>query len=128
MAPADERIEFMTALGEVAGAAFSAFMAIEDKLPHPSMILNNPKQAPIPDEAVVQVALCGAIYNLVAGIQGRADEVMEPIITYAQRLREELSEYLVGSCVRQKPELQNTEAFRRWILTSSHWANPASQE
>ena len=32
----------------------------------------------------------------------------------ALRLRREVGEFLVGSCVRREPALQHTDAFIRW--------------
>ena len=44
-----------------------------------------------------------------------ADDVnLGAIVTFAQRLRREVGESLVGSCVRRDPDLQHTEAFIRW--------------
>ena len=44
-----------------------------------------------------------------------ADDInLGAIVTYAARLRREVGEFLVGSCVRRDPALQNTPAFIRW--------------
>ena len=44
-----------------------------------------------------------------------ADDVnLGSIVSYAQRLRREVGEFLVGSCIRREPDLQHTEAFIRW--------------
>ena len=40
---------------------------------------------------------------------------MDAIVTFAQRLRREVGESLVGACVRRDPGLQRSPAFIRWV-------------
>ena len=42
------------------------------------------------------------------------DITLGAIVTYAQRLRREVGEFLVGSCIRRDPALQRSPAFIRW--------------
>ena len=50
-----------------------------------------------------------------------ADDInLGAIVTYAARLRREVGEFLVGSCVRRDPALQNTPAFIRWAAARTH--------
>ena len=42
------------------------------------------------------------------------DVNLDSIVTYGMRLRREIGEFLVGSCIRNQPPLQNTPAFIRW--------------
>ena len=44
-----------------------------------------------------------------------ADDInLGAIVTYATRLRHEIGEFLVGSCIRRDPDLQRSPAFIRW--------------
>ena len=60
------------------------------------------------------IALCGSLYRL-------ADDInLQAIVTYAHRLRREVGEFLVGSCVRRDPSLQHTPAFIQWAAAKTH--------
>ena len=62
----------------------------------------------MPDNASALIALCGSLYRM-------ADDItLASIVTYAQRLRREVGEFLVGSCIRRDPDLQRSPAFIRW--------------
>ena len=71
-------------------------------------VIDDPETAVVPENASALIALCGSLYRM-------ADDInLGSIVTYAQRLRREVSEFLVGSCIRREPDLQHTEAFIRW--------------
>ena len=93
---------------------FSAFLNVWRELPHPRAVLNDPENADIPENASALMALCGSLYRLAT------DVTIDPIVTFAQRLRREVGESLVGACVRRDPALQRSPAFIRWAA-----ANPA---
>ena len=106
--PAAERALFRGAVGEAAAVEFCAFLKVWRDLPHPRAVIDDPENAPVPDNASALIALCGSLYRL-------ADDVnLGAIVTYAARLRREVGEFLVGSCIRRDPALQHTEAFIRW--------------
>ena len=54
------------------------------------------------------MALCGSLYRLAKDVN------FDAIVTYSTRLRREVGEFLVGSCVRREPALQRSPAFIRW--------------
>ncbi len=105
---AAERAIFRGAVGEAAAVEFSAFLNVWRELPHPRAILNDPGNADIPENASALMALCGSLYRLAT------DVTMDAIVTFAQRLRREVGESLVGACVRRDPGLQRSPAFIRW--------------
>ena len=99
-------------VGEGAAVEFCAFLSVFGKLPHPQEILNDPEGAVVPTEASELLALCGSLYR-------QADEfTMEAIVRYARRLRPEVGEFLIGSCIRRAPKLRKTRAWIHWVSTA----------
>ena len=105
---ATERALFRGTVGEAAAVEFSAFLNVWRELPHPRAVLNDPSNADIPENASALMALCGSLYRLAT------DVTMDAIVTFAERLRREVGESLVGACVRRDPGLQRSPAFIRW--------------
>ena len=106
--PAAERALFRGAVGEAAAVEFSAFLKVWRELPHPRAVIDDPDNADVPENASALIALCGSLYRM-------ADDVnLGSIVSYAMRLRREVGEFLVGSCIRREPDLQRTDAFIRW--------------
>ena len=106
--PAAERALFRGAVGEAAAVEFSAFLKVWRELPHPRAVIDDPENADVPENASALIALCGSLYRM-------ADDVnLGSIVSYAMRLRREVGEFLVGSCIRREPDLQHTDAFIRW--------------
>ncbi len=106
--PAAERALLVGAVGEAAAIEFCAFLQVWRELPHPRAVLDDPGNADVPDNASALIALCGSLYRLATDVN------LDAIVTYAGRLRREVGEFLVGSCVRRDPDLQRTPAFIRW--------------
>ena len=106
--PAVERALFRGTVGEAAAVEFSAFLKVWRELPHPKAVLDDPGNAIVPDNASALIALCGSLYRMADDI------ILDAIVTYAQRLRPEVGEFLVGSCIRRDPDLQRSPAFIRW--------------
>ena len=106
--PTVERAVFRGTVGEAAAVEFSAFLKVWRELPHPRAVIDDPDNAMVPDNASALIALCGSLYRM-------ADDItLGSIVTYAQRLRREVGEFLVGSCIRRDPDLQRSPAFIRW--------------
>ena len=106
--PAMERSLFRGTVGEAAAVEFCAFLKVWRELPHPKAVIDDPDNADVPVNASALIALCGSLYRM-------ADDItIDPIVTYASRLRREVGEFLVGSCIRRDKDLQNTPAFIRW--------------
>ena len=106
--PSVERALFRGTVGEAAAVEFSAFLKVWRELPHPRAVIDDPENADVPENASALIALCGSLYRM-------ADDVnLGSIVSYAMRLRREVGEFLVGSCVRREPALQHTDAFIRW--------------
>ena len=106
--PSVERALFRGTIGEAAAVEFCAFLKVWRELPHPRAVIDDPENADVPENASALIALCGSLYRM-------ADDVnLGSIVSYAMRLRREVGEFLVGSCVRREPALQHTDAFIRW--------------
>ena len=106
--PSIERALFRGTVGEAAAVQFSAFLKIWRELPHPRAIIDDPENADIPNNQSALIALCGALYRIANDIN------FGSIVTYSARLRREIGEFLVGSCIRSQPALQRSDAFIRW--------------
>ena len=106
--PAVERALLRGAVGEAAAIEFCAFLQVWRELPHPRAVLDDPDNAEVPDNASALIALCGSLYRLASDVN------LDAIVTYARRLRREVGEFLVGSCIRRDPALQRSPAFIRW--------------
>ena len=111
--PASERALFRGAVGEAAAVEFAAFLKVWRELPHPRAVIDNPENAGIPENASALIALCGSLYRLASDVN------LDAIVTYAARLRSEVGEFLVGSCVRRAPALQRSPAFIRWAAAKT---------
>ena len=106
--PDIERAMFRGAVGEAAATEFTAFLRVWKELPHPRTVIDDPHNAPVPENMSALLALCGSVYRI-------ADEFnMDSVVKYAQRLTPEINEFLVGSCTRRNPELRNTQAWVIW--------------
>ena len=106
--PVAERALFRGTVGEAAAVEFGAFLKVWRELPHPRAVIDDPENAVVPENASALIALCGSLYRM-------ADDInLGAIVTYAQRLRREIGEFLVGSCIRRDPDLQRSPAFIRW--------------
>ena len=95
--PAVERALFRGTIGEAAAVEFAAFLKVWRELPHPRAVINDPENADIPENASALMALCGSLYRLAKDVN------FDAIVTYSTRLRREVGEFLVGSCVRREP-------------------------
>ena len=103
-----ERSLFQGTVGEAAAVEFAAFLKVWRELPHPKAVIDDPENAAVPENASALIALCGSLYRMANDVN------LGSIVSYAMRLRRELGEFLVGSCIRREPQLQHTDAFIRW--------------
>ena len=111
--PEAERALFRGTVGEAAAVEFAAFLKVWRELPHPRAVVNDPENADIPKNASALMALCGALYKLASDVN------FDAVVTYAQRLRREVGESLVGACVRREPALQRSPGFIRWAAAKT---------
>ena len=111
--PVAERALYRGTVGEAAAVEFSAFLKVWHELPHPRTVIDDPEGAVVPGNASALIALCGSLYRM-------ADDInLGAIVTYATRLRREVGEFLVGSCIRREPALQHTQAFIQWAAAKT---------
>ena len=108
-----ELANYRGAVGEGAATEFYAFLQIWREIPHPRTILADPHNAEIPGDSSALIALCGGLYRLAD------DTNLDSIVAYAQRLRPEIGEFLVSSCIRRDSNLQYTRAFIRWTTLAA---------
>ena len=84
---------------------FFSFLPIWRELPHLQTIIDSPDTAIIPENESALIAIAGSLYRIATDLN------MDPIVHYAKRIRREVGEFLVSSCVRRDPSLQHTPAF-----------------
>ena len=95
-------------VGPAAAAEFMGFLSVWRELPTVDSILAEPSAAEVPQEPAALYATCEAL-SLRA-----AQETMEALTTYAERLPAEFSVLLMRDAVCQNTEVVHTPAFSRW--------------
>ena len=99
-------------VGEGAAIEFCAFMDTWHQLPHPQSIVDNPQEAEIPENISALIATCGSLYRLAS------EKTFEGIVIYAQRLRPEIGQFLVGAAIKKDPSLQHTKAYVKHVVSN----------
>ena len=99
---------FQGTVGPAAAAEFMGFLSVWRELPTVDSILAAPNAAEVPQEPAALYATCEAL-SLRA-----AQDTMEALTTYAQRLPAEFSVLLMRDAVCQDTEVVHTAAFSRW--------------
>lgn len=95
-------------VGEGAAAEFTGFLRVFRKMTSPDVVLNDPKNAPVPEDPATLYAMCGAL-------AARATEqTFERIVTYSDRLQPEFSVLTIRDSLKKEPELANTRPFIQW--------------
>ncbi len=108
-----ERSLIAGTVGKGAAVEFCSFLKMWREIPYPDEIFDNPANARVPSEPSQLMALCGALFRL-------ADQTnMASIYTYARRLRREVGQFLVDSCVRRDSSLQSVPGFTDWAAHNS---------
>lgn len=101
-------------VGEGKAAVLEGFLRMWSRLPDLEMVKRNPKAAKVPpmDEPSVFFAVSSAIAR-------EADkDNFENIMIYAARLGKEFEVRTCVDAVKQKPELQKTKAYAKWIVAN----------
>lgn len=103
-----EFYSFAGAAGEGFAAEFTGFLQIYRELPTREQILMAPATAPIPEKPE-------ALYATAAMLAAAASENnFDAIVTYANRMPEEMSVVLVKDALVNKKNLMHTRAFQEW--------------
>ena len=92
-----------------AGVQYQGFLKIWRELDHPQYIIDNPTSARIPTDVSALIATCGSLHRAAT------PDNFDSIVVYAKRLRPEIGEFLVNSCAKAKPALQQTTAYTSWV-------------
>ena len=108
-----ELASYSGTVGPGPAAEFMAFRRLKKNLPHPTAVLNDPANAVVPDKSDVLLALCGALCRKAN------PQNFEQVIAYAERIRPEVGEFLVGSCLKRDDQLKYTRAFTRWAASAN---------
>jgi len=107
---------FSGLVGEQAGAKFYDFHRKHKEMPNPDLIILKPDSAPIPDET----SQTDILYATCVALAARAaDDTIDSIIAYANRLPHEFSTMLVMDCVERLPETAACSAFQSWAVQHS---------
>ena len=95
-------------VGEGRAATFKSFYDMYLKLPVPEMVIMQADTYPVPAEASIKYALCGALAHRAT--QANFDQ----IITFAKRMPAEFQTMLVIDSVKRCPAVQQTKGFINW--------------
>lgn len=95
-------------VGEGRAATFKSFYDMYLKLPVPEMVIMQADTYPVPAEASIKYALCGALAHRAT--QANFDQ----IITFARRLPGDFQVMLVIDSVKRCPAVQQTKGFLSW--------------
>ena len=104
------------AAGEAFAAEFMAFMKIYRKLPNIDLVLMNPDQAEVPDDAQTLYAICAALANRAK------DTNFDRIVKYLDRIPQEtrfgveLPVFAVKDAINRDKSLTRTKAFTEWCV------------
>ena len=99
---------FQGTVGPAAAAEFMGFLSVWRELPTVDSILAQPEAATVPQEPAALYATCEAL-SLRA-----AEDTMDALTAYAERLPAEFSVLLMRDAVCQNTDVVNTPAFNRW--------------
>jgi len=108
-----EHALFAGTVGEGAATEFSAFMRLYRTLPDMDAIIAKPDKAPVPDRPETLFAVASALARK-ANVQNWAR-----ILTYAERLPEEFSIYMVKDSVMIHRELNETKELTKYLIAHS---------
>ena len=112
--PEIEKGLYVGILGEAAATEYCAFLRIMRELPNPNSVIKNPDSTDIPNNTSAIMALCGAL------CQRANKETFPNIVRFGMRLREELTEFLVWSCVTRDDKLKETKAYIEFAVSNNH--------
>lgn len=111
MTPVLERAAFNGTVGEGAAADFAGFLKVYRELPDPDICLNDPKNAPIPTDAMTMYALCGSLSHRVT------QKTMAGFIEYLNRFpQQEFAIFAISDALRRDKALGNTKAYTQWCI------------
>ena len=114
LGPVAERAALRGTVGEGAAIELCAFRDVKQDLVMPETVISSPETAPtFDDKPSSLLALCGALYRKAE------DTNFDAIGAYAARIRPEVGEFLMGSCIKRNPELQTTRANVDWIARNN---------
>lgn len=94
--------------GEKFATEYSSFLKIYRNLPNIDEIVMNPKNAKVSSEPAVQYALSGALANRMN------DTNIEAIVTYLDRLPDEISVVTMQTAQAKNREITFNRAFVKW--------------
>lgn len=100
-------------VGEGIGTEFRAFLEIYKDLVRFEDIVNNPRNAPLPDEPSAMFAIAGVI-----GEQTEKDNI-NAVMQYVERMPVEHQVSAIKKIGANKPELKTSQAFINWLDTNA---------
>jgi hypothetical protein len=111
--PCDIELELLNGTVGDAASELAAFLRIYRQLPSVDAVLLDPAKAQVPDEPSVRFALAGALARRAT------DTNFDRVITYTERLGEEISAFTVKDAVARDSTLQHTAPFIKWASDHS---------
>ena len=95
-------------VGQGAATELAAFLRIWRQLPSVDAIMLDPANAPVPDEPSVRFAIAGMLARKAS------DTNFDRVVSYADRLGDEISAYTVKDAVARDKNLTGTSTFVHW--------------
>ena len=105
---------FVGEIGKRGAVEFSGFIRVFRDLPNPRNCLMNPDSAAVPEKAIVQAALAGALARLAT------DANFDRVLRYAGRMLADVGVSLVKQAIWREPALQQSGAFIKWAELNQH--------
>lgn len=105
-----EREAIRGAAGEAFAAEYTGFMQIFRELPSIDEIILNPKKAKVSEEPAV---LCGIAAMLAHRM---SEQTIEAMITYMDRLPDEINVCTMKDAITRKKDLAHTKAYINWSV------------
>ncbi|PRY38507.1 dynein-related subfamily AAA family protein [Spirosoma oryzae] len=110
-----EHESFKGAAGEAFASEYGGFLRIYRTLPDVDRIMTHPDEVAVPDEAMTQFALSGAL------IDRATKDTIDNILRFIGRLPKDIEVMTMKLLDERKPELLSTEspAFLKWVLENA---------
>ena len=105
---------FQGAVGEAYATEYSAFLELFRKMPNIDQIIFDPKGTAVPTEP-------GILYGLIGALAHKMNDTnIDNIVTYLNRLPQELAVCCMKDAITRKKDLTTTPGFIKWSVTAGN--------
>lgn len=105
-------------------AEFEGFLKVYSKLPDLKVILANPANAPLPDDASQQYAMSGIITEQMkeAAVKNNQKEI-DDLFIYTERFNKDLQVVIIKNALKGCPAVVSNKSFNKWLLANAKLIN-----